>query len=255
MVFWASLEARGNKMDWFTYMLILLGIIALAMLGFVLYKRTFKYKVILRELTGNGSMLINYDMAKSVIDKDSNTETWKLWYEKVTLTPPPSDAIEIDNRGRKFAELYKKGDYDFVWVVDNHTSASIEELMKKDAKTKGIKSEEAWKCVSASSKFAWLNQTKKAQEMKGKGIWDMIVQVAPFAMLGLILVVGYLMWDSQNEANVKTTKMLTDTVGALQVNLNAQTALTQKLLDKENNVQTLSSNGDRLPNATRIAPN
>lgn len=242
-------------MDWFTYALIGCGVGILLFIAFIMYKRTFKYKVVLRELTGNGAMLINYDIAKSIIDPESNTETWKLWNEKVTLTPPPSDAIEIDNKGRKFAELYKKGDYDFVWIVDNHTTASLEKEMMENAKKSGISSEKAWKPVSASSKFAWLNQTKKAQEMKGTSLLDMLTKAMPFVMLFIVLIVGYLMWDSMNQANVKMTVTLGDTLLKQQQSLDAQTVITQQLLDKIDGVQTLVSQTKGLPNATRKAPN
>lgn len=242
-------------MDWFTYTLIILGLGLFALLCFYYYKSTFKYKVVLRELTGNGSMLINYDIAKSVIDKDSNTETWKLWHEKVILTPPPSDAIEIDMKGRKFAELYKKGDYDFVWIVDNHTTASLELEMLKEAKKNGISSSNAWRPVSASSKFAWLNQTKKAQEMKGKGWMDILTQAMPYIMIMIVLVVGYLMWDSQNEANIETTKIMSTTMTRQQESLDRQTAVMEKWLAEVQGVQTFISQNPAVLNATRVAPN
>lgn len=242
-------------MDWFTYTLVILGLALLGLCGFYYYKSTFKYKVVLRELTGNGSMLINYDIAKSIIDKDSNTETWKLWHESVILTPPPSDAIEIDIKGRKFAELYKKGDYDFVWIVDNHTTESLEKKMLEEAKLNGISSSNAWRPVSASSKFAWLNQTKKAQEMKGKGWMDILTQAMPYIMIMIVLVVGYLMWDSQNEANVKITNDMTTLTDRIATTAERQIAISERLLDEINGVQTLVSQNPNLPNATRVAPN
>lgn len=254
-----SQEVNKMQFDWFMVSLICLGLIVLGFGAYVFIRSQYRFNVVVRELTGNGAMLISFDRAKRTIDKEANTETWKLWKEKVELPPPPQNAVEIDTRGRKFAEVYKLGDYEFAWVVDDHTKETIRALIEKDAKSKGLSTMASWKSASASSKFAWLNQTKKAFAMKGKGLMDFLMATLPFILLIVVLVVGYMMWDSQNDANKDITKMMTESINKMTEVAQAQTMATQQLLDKMNNVQVLtsqtSSSTGGITNGQRTPPN
>jgi hypothetical protein len=215
-----------------TYIYIILGMFSIALLlWYLLWYRKFNKTVIVRELTGNGAMLIKFDKARSFIDSE-NTEKWQLWQEKgVIIPPPPADATEITTKGSKFAELYKLGDYKFVWVVDNHTPESIEALLEAEDKLKfqtgKISTEQTWKPISASAKMAWLNQTRKSIAMRGKGLAEKIAQLMPYVAIIIVLFVGYMMWDSQNQANIKITESVTSAVGQM-------SAVSEKMADASN---------------------
>lgn len=219
--------------------LALIGVLA----WYVLYYKKFNNTVIVRELTGNGAMIIKFDKARSFIDEE-NTEKWQLWFEKgVILPPPPAEAIEVTQKGKKFAELYKLGDYKYVWVVDNHTSETIEAHIEEDQKAKikvgQISTEATWKSISASAKMAWLNQTRKSQLMKGKGLAEKIAAVLPYLAIIIILFFGYMMWDNQNQANIKITGAVSGSITQL-ADASAKLAdATNRVLDNEEGIQNI----------------
>jgi len=217
-----------------------------------LHYKKFNITVVVREVTGNGAMLIKFDKARSFISEE-NTEKWRLWKEKgVVLPPPPANGIEITTLGKKFAELYKLGDYEFVWIVDDHTRETITAKLQKDAKEKyksGLMStEESWKPISSSARMAWLNQTRKAIAMKGKGLAEKIAAIMPYVAIIIILFMGYLMWDNQNKANIEITASVAGAVNGMSAASTALAEASNKLVDKMDGRQQVA--GQTIGNVT-----
>jgi len=169
---------------------LLFGVIVI---GFILtWLRSHRLRV--RDPTREKSYLTDY----WVIEKQDRTTGclyWaSVWFQpKLKLEKPPSSALDVGKRGRKFAECYmlnsgnQEGVAEVCWIKDKGiTEDTI-------ISATGKKLSKSFEPLSITSKAFAIGEFKKAQE-KRQHKWDMqkIVSVATlgvFGMMFLMLVV------------------------------------------------------------------
>lgn len=114
---------------------LIIGIILLLTIFIVLrgkYKHTFIRKV----LTGDKPAKI-IDKAREIYNKDSGVYYWKLLKAKHVIGRPPSQALNLTEKGNYIAEAYYLGDLNYIYSEDNLSESDkrfIELIEKKTRK-------------------------------------------------------------------------------------------------------------------------
>lgn len=153
---------------------ILIGGIILALGWVVWWILQHKHKIVVRYLTKRGAFIIE-DKARTV--NRSGVIYWKFLKGKIETTPPPKKAINITKKGKLYAECYITEDNpEPVWLVDTGYKKSFD----KDGNYKPVTTQERALIVS---------RIRKAEERRGKNLWEQITQIAiPTIMLGMVII-------------------------------------------------------------------
>jgi hypothetical protein len=142
-------------------------------------------------------------------DKESGVLYWKsvFWQSKLYTPKPPESAINVGQRGRKFAEAYKLSEDEFCYIDDK--GITIKEIETKDGYIKKVIADivkvtnegtefnivDTFKPFSITQRDTLINQHKKAIEISSKR-WspDKIMAITGFAGLTIIIVCMFIFW-------------------------------------------------------------
>lgn len=179
-------------MDWYglisTTIYSILGLAAIGgFLWFALYYRKFNIVVILRDLT-NGKSVIKVDKGR-VYESDGGY--MKLMHDRGEVPLPDPSVIDIKSNGQRFVEIVKHGSGTFNYTAvhfNNDKYLSGDALKKHD-----------FEMISNGSRQFHVAQMRRAEEMRKRGIGAMIAAAAPFIMIFILAIAGYLVYDSIGE--------------------------------------------------------
>jgi len=110
------------------WMLITLGVSII--LWFVIYVRQFKHKITIKHLVNSRKYIIQ-TKARDYKDKDG-VEFWQIWDSKKIkgtdiIPKPPTEAIEITPKGKKFAEVYRDEYHNYFYAIDTNSFKEVPE--------------------------------------------------------------------------------------------------------------------------------
>jgi len=148
---------------------------------FVVIKK-FKYKVRVREVV-NGRKIVFDDKAR-LIKKDGQ-EYWKLMKLKDLLPVPPSDVIDIDNKGRRVVELYRTEKGEHAWAREGK---SIVVDAKDISWLKDHQEVNDFEPVTMEERDFIINNLQRAEKRRGKKWTEQLPMIAGLAALVLIVI-------------------------------------------------------------------
>jgi len=152
-------------------------VVLVAVLGaggyYFLYVSSFKHKFRIREVI-NGRVIVRDTRAREYKDKDG-VSYWQLIKGKKLIPLPPSEAIEIDWRGKKCVDAKITETGEVIYLTD------------KGAKISALEP------LTTNQRIILIEQIKKAHEKKSKSWKDMLGQIVYVSAL-LILVVSLLIF-------------------------------------------------------------
>ena len=155
-----------------------LAVAGLIVAGIFLLLEFMKYKhlVRLRFLTKEGSFILD-DKAKR--KEEDGVIYWSLLKQKLNITPPPKEAINITKKGRLVAECYITEDNpEPVWLLDKGYS---------DA-------QEGFKPLTTQQRSLTVSRIRKAQARIQKSMWETMTQIImPIAMV-VIIAIPFIFW-------------------------------------------------------------
>jgi len=163
--------------------IILTGILIVLVLGIVgmgafIFLRIlgYKHKIVIKESV-NGSKRVIHDKFKEQRDKDGSV-WWVLQKTKKRLPPAPLNCVEIDSKGRFYAQYYRLDGDTYVPAMDSFDANKdeIKDLIDK------------MQPYSQQERSLMVNQHTKAQRDKKKTIGEMLVTAAPYIAIVMILV-------------------------------------------------------------------
>ena len=125
--------------------------------------------------------MIKDDMAKSWKDKKSGTIWWKLLKYRTKIPEPPSDCIDISNKGKKLAEYFKTDDGQFIPIK---VDFDYEKFKKGDP----IEKIAPFRPYNNNQRSMLVQEHREAEAYKKKNISDLLVQLAPLLAIIMILV-------------------------------------------------------------------
>jgi len=182
----------------FTVLLIILALAIVGGLGYyIFWLMQFKHKFRVKEVI-HGRKIIIDDKARELKSKDGNL-FWQLLKTKVKLPVPPSEAIEVDNKGRKCVEAYKLESGDFIYSKDLNEAKDLPDEIKKiknlDERRVAV---ESWikeqgaiysrEPLTTSQRMILINQIEKAILKKTKKWQDYLMPIVAIGSVVIIVV-------------------------------------------------------------------
>lgn len=171
-------------------------------LGFwaVYYLKSYKHTVLVFDQTAGGN-IVRERKAKELKD-EKNVPSWYVRGEKITMSSPPKEAIAI-KKGKKFSVLVKIQADQYHWL-------NVAEL-KEDAVAKTGK----YFVIAEDAKRQFADQIKKAEQERSTKLNQLLQQILPLAMIGILLIGAYFMWDTIGAKNVEVSENLAAVSGQL----------------------------------------
>lgn len=118
-------------MDWLDYSLYGMIVILIALLvGIVINERKYNFYVRVRELTGTKTLV--KDVKGKIIKKKGQPETLFIKKFKDHLQVPPFDAIDITAKGKKVVEVYKIGEKQYRYLIDDNKNFNVKQPVFDD---------------------------------------------------------------------------------------------------------------------------
>lgn len=186
----------------------LLWVLIPAIIGVVLYVilvlGKYKHQVIIKDSV-RGTKLVFHDKFKELRKKDG-TIWWKLKKLKKEIVPAKKECVEIDHKGRMFAQFYRLDGDTFIPAKDTFDPAD------KKSKEDIIKTIQPF---GSNERALMVNQHVKAEREKKKSIGDMLLTAVPYMAVIMILVLFMIFF---NDA-VKPMKEVGSQFEAVSVNL------------------------------------
>jgi len=155
--------------------------VSLMMIGlgvFAWYIMSFKNKLIIRDLVNNRKIVRTYKWKEH---KDKKGTTWLITpFKKLKKSTPPPEAIDINNKGRKFVEAWRSSEdpSTLIWVKDSFEYSKEKEEMEKNG----------FEPLTTLERELLIEELVKAKDYEGTDLMSKILQIATF-MVPIILVV------------------------------------------------------------------
>lgn len=265
-------------MDMIDFYIIL--IVALALISVVVYfiimELKFKHRIIFRDLT-NDRKIIKIHRAREYMNKQG-IEFWQIAGEKrrihKNIAAPPEDAIEITEKGRKFAEAYRTQSGNLIWITDKNkvvdedlpdAPLATPELPKwiteiKDKEKRKIETDKfyakhkvdidtskrtvnSYQPLTANQRMILINNIKKAEMKKGIDWKQQLVPIVSIAAIALIVVSLMVFWGDltkptlqANEQFIQAQSIHKETMEILLEIKTGQQKIEQKVSEIEQNV-------------------
>jgi len=227
-----------------TLMIALIIIVLGGLAWFVWWTKSFKYIIKINEVVNRtsdekGNYVVCHDRAKRV--KKMGVEYWKLKRRRAFVAAPPSDALQITNRGRFYAECFhweKSGiDSGYKWVTPN-VDISGEEL--RESFTLSMLQEE---------RALLSDRIRRANDRQSRSLWDYAFQIAGMTLV-VIIVVSLLAFYGEITKNVKETSAAVDVTLVKASNILAEQVYFQQELTRTYQAVT----GQKIANLSSTLP-
>jgi len=174
-------------------------ILLILYLGYILWdKRKYRHHFIVRDLADD-RVLIDCNERFAEIRTREGVDMWKLRNRKKEISPAPTKAINVDNRGNKVVTAYQTENGDLIYAIDKRKTLPIipkelkEILDPTDRREKislwmrenGVV--EVFESYTASQKSIVVSQHRKALA-KQRRPWT--EQLVTFGALGILAIFG-----------------------------------------------------------------
>lgn len=179
----------GNVAGIAFIILLALAIIALLVWWII---RTLRYnkRVVVRVITGGGSMLIQTDLAKEYKDKRSGATYWRLKRRKHIIPRPQPRAVSITRKGKEWTDLYYTGQGQYVPAITSKPEFSEDKAFIQ-----------SFHPITESQRASYVDQIEKAQAYKTKGLTELLRDAVPYIALVMIISV-FLLFLSEGMAPI-----------------------------------------------------
>ena len=165
----------------FTFLILMIPIF-ITILNMITYNIRFR----IRQITGSKKIIID-DWAKEV--KGANgVEHWRIKGKKINVPVPPPNAIEINNKGKMVVEAYLTAEGELKYIEDKTQEVdSFQPLLSKDREF-------------------YINQMRKAEERRKKGIIEYVPVIASGLVLVLVMGLMFAFWEDITDPMVKVSQ-------------------------------------------------
>lgn len=181
------------------FLYAIVGIAVIGLIYLVYYLTTFKHTLIIRDAV-HGRKVISKKKWKEKRGKDNNI--WLITpFNRIKKPLPPTDAVEITARGRKWVEAWRGEDTESLIYI------------KDEFNYKSYKAEHSdFQPLTTQERELLIAQVTKAHSYKKKTTWERVVTIAIFmAPLLMIAIIGLTLGDI-TEALTEYSKPLTNSL-------------------------------------------
>ena len=170
---------------------LIFGIVAITVI--LCYMRSNRL-VIRRDVDGK-SIIDGYYWMMPKKDKKDGTIWWVSvpWQKKFKIQEPPNEVMDINNRGKKWVEVYRLSEDEYCFIKDTgiDEGAIVKvETGKEGEETKYKTIKEIFKPFSLVQRETIIQQYKKANAEQQKDRISMLINNIPVIVLGMVVVVA-----------------------------------------------------------------
>ena len=213
--------------------IFIVGLIGVVGLFFYLQSK-YKIQVAYKDFTNGGRWV--FDKAKTKKDVLDDTTKWKLQKAKRLIVPTAATTYN-NQKGQPVAFFYRYDDDTFIPIKDDTTVESItknEEFMK------------TFDPFPTEQKAIFIQQARKNERWKKKGLSDMLLQAFPYVAIILLVAVNLIFLPDVLEGKAVASKEATEAGNAWKEAANAWDEM-------KNDKSTIGAN-DKGPNNNGGAP-
>ena len=193
--------------DFFFWLFIILIVVGGLVAGFWYF--SFKHRVRVRKVLKNGRALIIDDKARQFKDRNGAV-WWKCLKSNLKIAEPPSAALEVNSRGKIYAEGYLLSDGRFVWRDNDLDVAELDKHTKSDDAVRG-----KYDAMDSEERALYAMELRESQQYKKKNIADMLAVAAPYIAIILIFALFMIFYGDV----VQPTKEMAEVVRASNADL------------------------------------
>lgn len=185
---------------------MVLGLLSLVLVGgvifFIVMERKYRHRAIIKD-PNNRINRVFFDRFRIVKDRDGMT-TWKFRKLKKEVSPAPSDAVEVDHKGRMVVTWYRYDEENFIPGKDGYEDQDSQELLKS---VKPLLSDQRAVAISQWNK-SQRDRKKSWQEMLEKAVPYIVIIMLVTIMLIFVPDVIKARGEVEAEANAQVNEML-----------------------------------------------
>lgn len=172
---------------------LIFGIMAIT--GILCYMRSNRL-VIRRDVDGK-SIIDGYFWMLPRKSKKDGTVYWVSvpWQRKLKIQEPPNEVMDINNRGKKWVEVFRLSEDEYVFIKDcgidkdSHMLSYTREVGKgKELKQYAVK--DLFQPFSLVQRETIIHQYKKANAEKDRDKLSMLINNIPVIVLGMVVIIG-----------------------------------------------------------------
>ena len=187
--------------DLIIWVVVILGVIAILVIGFLI--TSFKQRVRIRKVLRDGRSIIIDDKARVFKDRDKAV-WWKTWKTKLKLAEPPVEALEINSKGKTYAEGYLLSDGKFVWRNNDFNYKHLQETSAQFVQG-------GYDALTSQERALYAKELRESEAYKKKKIGDLIAVAAPYIAIILIFALFVIFYA---DMMAPATQMSTELRGA-----------------------------------------
>lgn len=206
----------------YTVIAIIFILLVIGVIFFIIISNAqYKYKVRIRYIINDRRRIVD-DMAKVV--KKEGQVYWKTKKTRLILTVPPSEVMDIDEKGRMVAEVYVTNKDEHFWTKGKTPYVILEEDKYKwvndDAQVQDFEP------VTTEERDLFINRMERAKLRRGNSLKDNIVPLAGLAALIIIAVCLMIFWGDMAKPLIDQANTFKETQLSAQktAELNKETA-------------------------------
>ncbi len=164
----------------------LIGIVTIVVI--LTYMRSNRL-VIRRDVEGK-SIIDGYYWMLPKKSKQDGTIWWvsAFWQKKMKIQEPPNEVMDINNKGKKWVEVYRLSEDEYCFIKDGGLDPESIITDRETGKTKKIKN--IFKPFSLVQRDTLIQQYKKANAEKSKDKIMALINNIPIIVLGMVIILG-----------------------------------------------------------------
>ena len=212
----------------FDLMIVFVFIIGgfLAMITIITYMRS--NRLVVRSATNKGSVIEGYYWMIPKKNKHDGSIWWHsaFFQKRLKIPEPPSKVIDLTRKGKKWVEVNRLSEDEYVYLRDNGLNADI--VLEEGGK----KISEAFKPFSVVQRATIITQYTKAEAEKPRDKIQMLINNIPVVVLGLVVVIALIygadLMSSYNDVAGSANTLLDKAITAVQSAGGEVTSLTEQ---------------------------
>ena len=183
------------------FMIIILSVFLLVFMGIVLTIVSIlskSYRVRVRDAHLHKGYIIDYWVLPKK-EKDTGVIWWKsvFWQKQIKLPEPPEKCIDVGLKGRKYVEVKRLSEDEFVFIKDKGIDA---EVVLEDGK----KISESFQAFSVVQRQVVVDQFVKAEAERNQSwLKENGMNLAFGGFMTIIIVMGLVYWGDIAQANIQ----------------------------------------------------
>lgn len=192
--------------------LAMLGLIGIILIGISKYKHRIVIKEVLR-----GRKTIYEDKFREFKDKEGN-RWFKLLKAKELIPVAPTDVVELTNKARKFVEVYRTQNGEYIWCKDTgdtkEVPGDIQEIKDKknrEAKLKEWREKnnivEPFQPLTTNQRAMFISQMRKSEERRTNTWKEQLPTMVSIGALVIIVLALMVFWGEIAQPVLKAKDM------------------------------------------------